>query len=256
MPSVMQKPSRAPPRIGTAGWNIPVALAAGFPGQGQHLARYARKMNAVEINSSFYRSHQQKTYARWASTTPSDFRFAVKLPRTISHLKKLRHATQPLEQFLEEVAGLQDKLGPILVQLPPSLAFDATVAQDFFGALRERHGAAVVCEPRHPSWFEPEAQALLVAHRIGQVAADPAMNAAAARPGGWMGTSPTGKDGTLYVRLHGSPRVYWSSYDHERLRQWHERFTSHPAAEAWCIFDNTAAGAALSNALEFKAMRS
>ncbi|MES2205571.1 MAG: DUF72 domain-containing protein [Pseudomonadota bacterium] len=241
-------------RIGTAGWNIPSALASAFPAQGQHLARYAAEMNAVEINSSFYRSHQQKTYARWASVSPPDFRFAVKLPRSISHFSKLQNVAQPLGQFLDEIAGLEGKLGPILVQLPPSLTFDTTVAGDFFGMLREQHSTAVVCEPRHASWFEPEAQIVLVAHHIGQVAADPVKNAAAARPGGWIGRSKAGRGSTVYLRLHGSPRMYWSSYEHNQLRKWREQLAEYHEAEAWCIFDNTAAGAALQNALEFKSM--
>jgi len=241
-----------PPRTGTAGWNVPAALQDEFPGEREHLARYARRMNAVEINSSFYRSHRDATYARWAAATPAGFRFAVKLPRSITHDRKLREADEPLAQFLGEVAGLGDKLGPLLVQLPPSLAFDPDVAGAFFERLRQRHAGAVVCEPRHASWFGLDADASLVAHRIGRVAADPALSDAAAQPGGWVGAARDGRGGTVYLRLHGSPRRYWSSYETESLRHWHAQLAAYPKAEAWCIFDNTASGAALANALEFQ----
>jgi uncharacterized protein YecE (DUF72 family) len=238
-----------PHRIGTAGWSIPAPLAASFPGEGQQLARYARVMNAVEINSSFYRGHQHKTYVRWAAMTPEGFRFAVKLPRSITHLQQLRHATEPLETFLHEVSGLQDRLGPLLVQLPPSLAFDSSVAGAFFEMLRRRHAGPVVCEPRHASWFSGTAEALMSDHRVGRVAADPAPVPAAAEPGGWLG-----EGAAVYLRLHGSPRMYWSSYPEESLRDWRQALAGHPGADTWCVFDNTAAGAGLANALAFEAL--
>jgi uncharacterized protein YecE (DUF72 family) len=119
----------------------------------------------VEINSSFYRPHAFTVYARWAASTLPAFLFSVKAPRAITHENGLRRARRPLERFLGEVAGLGSKLGALLVQLPPSLAFDPRVARRFFELLRERHTGAVVCEPRHPSWFEPTATRLLVRFR-------------------------------------------------------------------------------------------
>ena len=114
--------------IGTAGWSIPRAMAQHFLGEGTHLQRYARHLRCAEINSSFHRPHKPATYAKWAASTPGDFQFAVKLPRTITHDLKLRRARQPLAQFIDESSGLGDKRGPLLVQLPPSLAFDSRVA--------------------------------------------------------------------------------------------------------------------------------
>src|SRR5581483_5485928 len=105
------------PRIGTAGWAVterPVAAEAG-----SHLERYARKLNAVEINSSFHRPHRTSTYARWAAATPADFRFAVKLPKAMTHERNLKDCGALLDRFMAEVAGLGEKLGVLLVQLPP-----------------------------------------------------------------------------------------------------------------------------------------
>lgn len=228
--------------IGTAGWSIPRAAGHRCPGDGTHLERYASIFRCAEINSSFHRPHAATTYAKWAAATPAGFRFAVKLPKEITHVRKLRQSRAPLERFLEESAGLGSKRGPLLVQLPPSFAFDARVIGRFFTLLRSIYAGPLVCEPRHPSWFE-EADALLARHHVARVAADPPPVGAAREPGGWPGIA--------YYRLHGSPRTYWSAYDHRALNEiataigrWHN--------EAWCIFDNTASGAALENAYDLQ----
>jgi uncharacterized protein YecE (DUF72 family) len=229
--------------VGTAGWGIPGACAGRFPGQGTHLQRYARILPGVEINSSFYRSHSADTYARWARQTPRTFRFAVKLPRIVTHDQRLRAPRRPLQQFLHALAGLGQRLGPLLVQLPPSLAFEPRVARRFFALLRELHDGPVVCEPRHQSWFEAAANSLLERQCIGRVAADPAAPQASALPGGWPGI--------VYYRLHGSPRRYWSIYRAERLAYWAQALRHRPrASPTWCVFDNTAGGGAAWNALQ------
>lgn len=230
-------------RIGCAGWSLPRALWPRFPAEGTHLARYGACLDAVEINSSFYRPHRPETYRRWAASVSASFRFSVKLPREITHEARLRTVGTTLADFLTQVAGLEEKLGVLLVQLPPSLTFEADVAGDFFAELRHRHAGAVVCEPRHPAWFTPAATTLLAQCDVARVAADPAPVPAARRPG--AASSPA------YYRLHGSPRMYWSAYDEAALRALAEVLHRQRQAgrEVWCIFDNTAAGAAPDNAL-------
>src|SRR5437762_13362528 len=120
-------------RIGIAGWAIRREHSARFAHVGTHLQRYATLFNCVEINSCFYRSHRVATYERWASSVPEDFRFAVKLPKAITHEARLIDVSAALEQFLNETSGLGTKRGPILVQLPPSLAFEPLVPASFFG---------------------------------------------------------------------------------------------------------------------------
>jgi len=231
--------------IGTAGWSIPRASAYRFAGEGTHLQRYARLLTCAEINSSFHRPHAVATYAKWATSAPLDFRFAVKMPRAITHDQKLRRARLPLEQFFEQTGGLANKRGPLLVQLPPSLAFDARVAARFFGLVRSDYHGMLVCEPRHATWFSPEAEALLIRHKVARVAADPPPVEGAALPGGWKGL--------VYFRLHGAPRKYWSRYDDEYIAALADTLRRVPAAvDAWCVFDNTASGAALENAWELK----
>jgi uncharacterized protein YecE (DUF72 family) len=229
--------------IGCAGWSIPKEHAAAFPAEGSHLERYARRFAAVEINSSFYRPHRPATYARWAASVPDGFSFAVKVPRAITHARRLAGADEPLTQFLAEAGALGAKLGPLLVQLPPSLKFDAAVAGAFFAALRDRFGGAVVCEPRHPSWFADPAERLLADAQVARVAADPAPVPAAALPGGWGGLA--------YYRLHGSPVMYESAYPPADLDVLARALADLAArgVAAWCIFDNTALGAATADAL-------
>jgi uncharacterized protein YecE (DUF72 family) len=229
--------------LGCAGWTIRREHFARFPNVGTHLQRYAALFNSVEINSCFYRPHRFSTYERWASSVPESFRFAVKLPKAITHEARLVGVSQALERFLSETSGLDMKRGPILVQLPPSFAFDPSVADSFFTELRARYEGDVVFEPRHESWFSIEGESLLREHRIARVAADPACVPAAAEPGGY--------DQLVYLRLHGSPRVYYSAYPPDALESV-ARFIEDKVTRGisvWCIFDNTALGAATSDAL-------
>src|SRR6476660_3545395 len=125
--------------VGVAGWPIPKPHAGLFPETGSHLQRYAARFNAVEINSSFYRPHRPATYARWAASVPAGFQFAVKVPRTITHERRLVDTAPLLAAFLAECGALGPARGPLLVQLPPRLAFDAAVAEAFLALLREQY---------------------------------------------------------------------------------------------------------------------
>jgi len=239
--------------VGTAGWTIPRAVAERFPGTGSHLERYARVLRCAEINSTFRLDHRDATFCRWSACTGRAFRFAVKLPKQITHDLRLEDAEVPLEAFLHKVAGLGERLGPLLVQLPGSLVFSSRVAATFFGHLRDRFEGAIVCEPREAGWFEPEADELLKHYLVNRVAADPARVPAAAHPGGWTGDSD--RRGLVYFRWHGSPVVYRSGYSTDRLAQWAaEVRVWRPNADCWCIFDNTASGAAARDALEFESL--
>ena len=235
-------------RIGCAGWSLPRELWSRFPAEGSHLERYAASLDAAEINSSFYRPHRIGTYARWAASTPSHFRFAVKLPKGLTHERQLVDAMPLVDDFLAQVAGLGEKLGCLLVQLAPRRVFDAAVARVFLADLRRRYSGRLAMEPRHASWFTPEADALLARFQVGRVLADPVLHDAGTAPGGWPGL--------VYLRLHGSPRVYWSAYDEALLARLALRLRRAQAegAECWCVFDNTASGAAVGNALSLSGM--
>ena len=205
-----------------------------------NLARYATRFNAVEINSSFYRPHKSETYARWAQSAPDGFRFAVKMPKAITHERRLADCGELIAAFAAQTAELGDRRGPALVQLPPSLVFEAQTAARFFDDLRDAMGGPIVCEPRHASWFAPAADQVLIDHHIARVAADPAKVPEAAHPGGWAGMR--------YARLHGSPRMYYSSYDDATIARLADDARA-ADVETWTIFDNTTSGAAIENAL-------
>ena len=235
--------AREPIRVGTAAWSIPKQHAAAFPPTGSHLERYAQRLNAVEINTSFYRPHRRATYARWAASVPDGFAFAVKAPQEITHERRLAGADAALDRFLDEIGGLGAKLGPLLFQLPPKFTFDPVVAEAFLTGLRDRHDGDLVWEPRHPAWFTAEADELLASYRVARVVADPALVPQAREPGGWRDL--------VYVRLHGAPRIYYSDYEADRLAQVADEMADAAGAgrKVWCIFDNTALGHATGNAL-------
>lgn len=228
--------------IGTAGWSLSRGDQMSFPPEGTHLERYAAIFDAAEINSSFYRPHRPELYAKWAAATRPDFRFSVKLPKAITHEQRLDAVEPLLDSFLEQVASLGDRLGCILVQLPPSLEYDPARVAEFFAVLRARFDGAVAVEPRNATWFGADAARVMAQHRVARVAADPARVPEAGVPGG---------DATVvYYRLHGSPRIYWSAYDEAYLDRLtvHLRAATERADQVWCIFDNTASGSAIPNA--------
>ena len=229
--------------IGTAGWSIPRAQQPRFPTGESHLARYAEVLPAVEINSTFYRPHRVSTFERWAASVPSAFRFSVKIPRTITHDQRLASSAALLKSFLADLAPLGSRVGCLLVQLAPSLAFDARVARAFFTVLRKRFDRGVALEPRHASWFGDRADRLLNEFEVARVAADPPRAEGGGEPGGWRGLA--------YFRLHGSPRVYYSSYEDDFLDSLADKLRDLRCRRipSWCIFDNTTLGAATGNAL-------
>lgn len=235
-----------PITVATTGWSIPAASRADFPAAGTHLERYASVLSGVEINSTFYRPHQPKTFERWAASTPANFRFAVKIPKAITHERRLKDSRAPLLRFLGEIAHLGEKLGPLLVQFPPSFAFEANTALPFFDLLRREFAGGLALEPRHASWFEPKVEKELKSRKIARVKADPAKPPGAAKSGGW--------NKLVYYRLHGSPRVYWSDYPAAYLEQLSSELLAarESAADVWCVFDNTAQGFATANAVALK----
>ena len=229
--------------VGSAGWNIPRLHKTRFPADGSQLQRYSGRLNAAEINTSFYRPHAVATYERWAAAVPRDFRFSVKIPQVITHERGLTRAREPLERFLDESSGLGDRRGPLLLQLPPKYAFDARRAGRFFELLRQRYEGPVVCEPRHATWTTDAATRTLVKFRVARVAADPPRAAGLETPGGW--------DGIIYYRWHGSPRPYFSTYSMEQLSDLAVKLRT-ATVDAWCIFDNTGSGSAAGNGIDLR----
>lgn len=209
-----------------------------FPKTGTQLERYAARLKCVEINSSFYRPHMRKTYERWAASVPVDFKFAVKVPRAITHNARLKDCGDSINRFLAEARGLGRKLGALLVQLPPSLTYSEETAESFFRNLIVAD-TIIACEARHVSWFTVPADKTLKHLGVIRVAADPPRAPEDGKPGGATAAS-------TYWRLHGSPKIYYSDYSDAQLRNLAAKLQK----QDWCIFDNTAAFCALGNALK------
>jgi len=232
-------------RIGLAGWSNPPAKRFERAAGQTHLSYYAAHFSCVEINSSFYRPHQSATYARWRDETPAQFRFSVKMPRSITHEAHLKGCAAEVERFYEDMAALQPKLAAVLVQLPPSLEFNAPTIRTFFNAVPRLRGTKVVCEPRHSSWFASAADKVLRDAGVSRVAADPARCSGAEIPGGVRRFA--------YFRWHGSPHLYYSKYSEAQLAAFAAAVRGTNATESWCVFDNTARYAAWDDALRFMA---
>ena len=158
---------------------------------------------------------------------------------------KLQDARAPFVTFIDQTDGLAEKRGPILVQLPPSLSFDASVVTPFLDVVRKVYNGPMVCEPRHATWFSSAVASLLDRYNISRVAADPPPVPEATIPAGWPRLA--------YFRLHGSPRKYWSRYGEDGIATLAATVRSAATAEeVWCVFDNTASGAAIENAWELR----
>ena len=223
------------PIIATAAWSIPRTVAAAFPDEGSGLARYASVFDGVEVNSTFYRRHKTSTFERWAATTPEAFRFAVKIPREITHQHAMKNIRQPFVIFLQDISALGDKRGPLLCQLPPSLRFDLENFEAAFDTMRTLDQGPIVIEVRHKSWASEHAIALLQRYSIDRVLADPAL----------VWPASDFRQQPRYVRLHGKPKVYYSRYSDAEI----SAFSKLLGSDSWCVFDNTASGAAIENAL-------
>jgi uncharacterized protein YecE (DUF72 family) len=181
------------------------------------------------------------------------------MPKAITHEAELGCGRAELAEFFAEIGALGDRLGPVLVQLAPSLEYKPERAKAFLAMLRELHAGGVVVEARHASWFSTEVEALLQEYRVARVAADPLPKGIAPEgtaKGSAMAAPPGGWEGLVYYRLHGSPRIYYSAYDEAYLAQLASavKARADEGAEVWCVFDNTASGAAMGDALRLMEM--
>ncbi len=209
------------------------------------LAYYSNSFDTVEINSSFYRLPTEETLNRWHDVTPTNFTFAVKGSRLITHLKRLKHSEASVSKFLERLSILERKLGPILWQLPPSLPLSLEHLQNFLSLIRNLIPVSkVVLEVRHPSWLVEEVFALLSEANVALCLSD------------WSQlrvTEPLTAD-FVYVRRHGITSPYDSCYPPESLQVDRERILGWIEAgfDVYVYFNNDACGYAVQNALQLK----
>lgn len=227
--------------LGTSGWQYKdwrgVLYPTGVP-QNQWLATYAAGFGTVENNNAFYRLPARELFERWRDMTPGGFVMAVKASRYLTHIKRLADPEEPVERLMRSANGLGKHLGPVLLQLPPTLKVDT---ERLDRCLRAFPGdVRVAVEPRHDSWWIDEVRDLLTERRAALCWAD-----RIGRP-----VTPLWRTaGWVYVRFHEGAATPWPSYGDQALRSWAGRI---PADEtAYVYFNNDPGGAAVRNAIRF-----
>lgn len=224
--------------IGTSAWSIPKNQSSRFPQTGSHLERYSQILNAVEINSSFYKFHKSTIFKRWSELTPDNFSFSVKLNKLFTHESDLKPNLKELRKTLSEIKFLEEKFKVLLLQFPKSALFNGKKMERFYKILRKDFSGIIVIEPRNTSWVGPESIELMREFKITKVNADPERCPGRSCLHG----------GAAYFRLHGSPDIYRSSYSDEFLSSLAKKIKL-SKKDQWIIFDNSMLGHATVNAL-------
>jgi uncharacterized protein YecE (DUF72 family) len=227
--------------VGTSGWQYRDWRGEIYPRDQpprRWLSLYAEMFDTVELNSSFYRLPTRAQFEAWAAATPDGFQFAVKASRYLTHLRRLRDPKEPVERLLGAANGLGTKLGPVLVQLPPTLRVDCEALDETLTAFGNR--ARVAVEFRDESWDCDEVDAVLVAHGSTRVVADHRSAISGHPTSDWT-----------YVRLHHGRAIPTSSYGKQALRTWASRINNFPP-DAYVYFNNDAHGCAAHNALTLR----
>ncbi len=232
-------------RIGTSGWNYKHWRGVFYPtglGPRRWLSYYTQFFDTVEVNATFYGTLKKETLTRWREETPEEFLFAVKASRFITHIKRLKEVKEALERFMDSIAPLFPKLGPILYQLPPSLRYDSQVMEDFLGLLPQEFPATI--EIRNASFKEERFLEQLRRYGVALCLSD----TAGRYPSLWEEITTD----FIYIRLHGSRRLYRSCYSEEELEHWAQKIRGYPVKKVYVYFDNDSLGWAPENALRLK----
>jgi len=234
--------------IGTSGWNYNhwkgIFYHADCP-KSKWLDFYARYFSTVEVNATFYRLPRPETVVTWRTRTPENFLWAVKASRYITHVKRLKEPDASLARFFDVARLLEEKLGPVLFQLPPSLVFNEREATQFCRSVVSYNHRCVL-EVRHPSWLEDTALTLLEKSNIALCVSDTA------------GRYPYCELITadfVYIRLHGSQKLYTSNYTEEELTNWARKIEKWNR-DTYLYFDNDFKGYAPKNAIRLKELLS
>lgn len=231
--------------IGISGWSYRDWKEVFYPAtlsSKDWLSFYSESFSCTEINSSFYRLPRKQTVEGWVEKVPKQFYFCPKLNKYITHLKKLRDVEEPMERFFNAFSPMLKKMGPVLIQLPPSCSFNKEVAANFFDLLKDKYSIVdFVLEPRHTSWLEEESINLLKEYKIGFVISQSGVGFPYAE-------HVTSKN--IYVRFHGPGKLYDSSYSEEQLSYFADLFKKwlKEKHKLWIFFNNCYYGVAIDNA--------
>ncbi|MFG6197926.1 DUF72 domain-containing protein [Nonomuraea sp. JJY05] len=227
--------------VGTSGWQYKDWRGVLYPEKVPlrlWLEEYAAEFPTVESNNAFYRLPSPETFAAWRERTPDGFVMAVKASRFLTHIKRLADPEEPVERLMSRASELKDKLGPILLQLPPTLKVDVDRLDRCLRCFPA--GVRVAVEPRHESWWTEEVRELLSAHEAALCWAD-----RLGKP-----QSPLWRTAEWgYVRMHEGPS-HWS-YGDTALKTWARRVREAGWPDAYVYFNNDPGGAAVRNARRF-----
>lgn len=231
--------------IGTSGWNYDHWKGPFYPeGTPKRcwLEFYSRHFSTVEVNATFYRQMKPSTYEKWRESTPRGFCWSLKANRFITHIKRLHDVQEPLDLFFSSLSPLKEKLGPILFQLPPSLVFDEDLLTTFLDQLPRQNRYAI--EPRNKTWVSERVFSCLEQRGIAWCISDTA------------GRYPCCEEITaefVYIRLHGSKKLYASCYSEKELAAWAAKIIDW-GRDTYVYFDNDFMGYAPENASRLKAL--
>lgn len=233
-----------PVYVGTSGWQYAdwrdVLYPEGLP-QRLWLERYAEVFPTVENNGAFYRLPKRETFESWRDRTPPGFVMAVKASRFLTHIKRLKAPAEPVARLMGVAEALEDRLGPVLLQLPPNLQADIPLLDECLACFPTHIRVAV--EPRHPSWWTDETRAVLEKRGAALCWAD-----RLGRP-----ETPLWRTAEwLYLRFHEGAAHPWPHYGDRALRTWADRLGQN--ADAYVYFNNDPGGAAVRNAKRFTAL--
>lgn len=228
--------------IGCSGWHYDhwrvLYYPEGLP-KSKWLQFYAKQFSTVELNNSFYHLPSEKAFVTWRESSPDNFVFAVKVSRFITHIKRLRNLGSAVENFLSRACLLQDKLGPLLYQLPPNMKRNDELLKDFLSSLPRKYQH--VFEFRHESWLDNSIFHILQQYNTGLCVFD--------MPG--LSCPPIATADFAYLRFHGSESLYSSCYSDEELSQWAQKIArlSKKVKAVYIYFNNDAEAFAVKNAL-------
>ncbi|MGW2517810.1 DUF72 domain-containing protein [Streptomyces sp. NPDC001617] len=231
--------------VGTSGWQYKDWRGVLYPAECPTrlwLEEYAEHFATVEINNAFYRLPTRENFEAWRERVPGDFVVAVKASRYLTHIKRLRDPQEPVERLMTHAAGLGDRLGPVLLQLPPTLKADAGLLDACLRCFPS--GTRVAVEPRHESWWTPEVRQVLEARGAALCWAD-----VQARP-----VTPLWRTADWgYVRFHEGRAKAWPHYGRRSLETWAGRLAETWAADddVYAYFNNDPNGAAVEDAARF-----
>jgi uncharacterized protein YecE (DUF72 family) len=234
-------------RIGCSGWIYRHWRELFYPPklpQRLWFDHYAATFDTVELNTSFYRLPSSDTFTKWRDRAPPEFRYAVKAPRFITHMKKLKDCAEPVDEFILRARNLGGAIGPLLYQLPPRWACNTARLEEFIALLPT--DLEHVFEFREKSWITEEVLALLDSRRVSFCVHD-------------MAETPTPRWAAgpiAYVRFHGGVGKYWGRYSDEGLLSWTDWIVAQASGgrDVWCYFNNDIGGAAIEDALTLRGM--